>query len=86
MNGFEPTILVVIGNDCTGSCKSNYNTITTTMIPINLEAISIMLKVPIPMNCPKRNYCQPTNSTRLSTKIHLPAIPLLANYTKSVNY
>ena len=25
------TTLVVIGTDCTGSCKSNYHTITTTM-------------------------------------------------------
>ena len=29
--GFEFTPLVVIGTDCIGSCKSNYNTITTTM-------------------------------------------------------
>ena len=64
MNGFELTIVVVIGNDCMGSCKSNYNTITTTMIPIYLEAILIMLKVPVPRNCPKRNDCQPTNSTK----------------------
>jgi len=27
--GFELTTLVVIGTDCTSSCKSNYNTITT---------------------------------------------------------
>jgi hypothetical protein len=27
--GFELTILVVIGTDLTGSCKSNYHTITT---------------------------------------------------------
>jgi len=27
--GFELTTLVVIGSDCTGSCKSNYHTITT---------------------------------------------------------
>jgi nitrate reductase gamma subunit len=31
--GFELTILVVIGIDCTGSCKSNYHTITTTTAP-----------------------------------------------------
>ena len=29
--GFKLTSLVVIGTDCTGSCKSNYHTITTTM-------------------------------------------------------
>jgi hypothetical protein len=29
----EYTILVVIGTDCTGSCKSNYHTITTTTAP-----------------------------------------------------
>ena len=27
------TTLVVIGTNCTGSCKSNYHTITTTMVP-----------------------------------------------------
>ena len=30
---FELTTLVVIGTDCIGSCKSNYHTITTTMVP-----------------------------------------------------
>ena len=34
--GFELTALVVIGNDCIGSCKSNYHTITTTMAPVRL--------------------------------------------------
>jgi len=28
--GFELTTLVVIGTDCTGSCKSNYHTIMIT--------------------------------------------------------
>ena len=28
--GFELTTLVVMGTDCTGSCKANYHTITTT--------------------------------------------------------
>jgi len=27
--GIEPTTSVVIGTDCIGSCKSNYNAITT---------------------------------------------------------
>jgi hypothetical protein len=31
--GFELTTLVVIGTDCTGSCNSNYHTITTTAVP-----------------------------------------------------
>jgi len=31
--GFELTRLVVIGIDCIGSCKSNYHTITNTMLP-----------------------------------------------------
>jgi hypothetical protein len=31
--GFEITS-VVIGTDCTGSYKSNYHTITTTMAPL----------------------------------------------------
>jgi hypothetical protein len=31
---FELTTSVVIGTDCIGSCKSNYNTITATMAPL----------------------------------------------------
>jgi len=31
--GFKLTTLVVIGTDCTGSCKYNYHTITTTVAP-----------------------------------------------------
>jgi hypothetical protein len=31
--GFELTTSVVIGTVCTGSCKSNYHTITTTTVP-----------------------------------------------------
>ena len=34
--GFKLTTLVVIGTDCTGSCKSNYHTITTTMATISI--------------------------------------------------
>ena len=33
MNGVRTHNLVVIGTDCTGSCKSNYHTITTMMAP-----------------------------------------------------
>ena len=32
---FELTTLVLIGTDCTGSCKSNYLTITTTTAPVH---------------------------------------------------
>jgi hypothetical protein len=28
---------VVIGTDCTGSCKSNHHTITTMMVPSDLD-------------------------------------------------
>jgi hypothetical protein len=31
---FDLTTLVVIGTDCTGSCKFKYHTITTTMAPL----------------------------------------------------
>jgi hypothetical protein len=34
---FELTTLVVIGTDCTGNCKSNYHTITTTTAPFSNE-------------------------------------------------
>jgi hypothetical protein len=32
MTGFELTTLVVIGTECSGSCKSNYHTITTMTV------------------------------------------------------
>ena len=35
MNWFELTTLVVISTDYTGSCKSNYHTITTTTAPFH---------------------------------------------------
>ena len=37
--GFELTTLVVIGTDCIGSCKSNYNMIMTMTAPHCLESI-----------------------------------------------
>ena len=33
LRGFELTVSVVIGTDCTGSCKSKYYMITTTTSP-----------------------------------------------------
>jgi hypothetical protein len=35
--GVELTTLVVIGTDCTGSCKSNYHTKTTTTAPVLVD-------------------------------------------------
>jgi hypothetical protein len=35
--GFELTTLVVIDTDCTGSCKSNYHTITTTTVRMTVN-------------------------------------------------
>ena len=35
--GFELATLVVIGTDCTGSCKSNYHMIKTTTAPRNFK-------------------------------------------------
>ena len=37
--GFKLATLVVIDTDCTGSCKSNYHTITTTFIINNITNI-----------------------------------------------
>ena len=39
--GFKLTILVVLGTDCTGSCKSNYYVITTTTTPIDMICVLI---------------------------------------------
>ena len=35
--GFELTMLMVIGTDCIGSCKSNYHMIAATMAPCEEE-------------------------------------------------
>jgi hypothetical protein len=37
--GSEPTTLVVISIDCTGSCKSNYHAITTKEAPVNIYTV-----------------------------------------------
>ena len=37
---FELTMLVLIGTDCIGSCKSNYHMITTTTVPEPVESWS----------------------------------------------
>jgi hypothetical protein len=38
---FELTTLVLIGTDCTGSCKSNYHMVTTKMAPYLLVRLMI---------------------------------------------
>ena len=44
--GFELTTSVVIGTDCTGSWKSNYHTITSTMAPkLSFVLILVLLKL-----------------------------------------
>ena len=43
MNGFELTTLVVIGTDSTGSCKSNYHTITNTTTPLHERETNFIL-------------------------------------------
>ena len=42
--GFELTTLVVIGTDCTGSCKSNYHTIKTAPLRRKLQMNRIDMK------------------------------------------
>ena len=39
--GFQLTTLVVIGTDCTFSCKSNHHTIATMMAPRKRQALYI---------------------------------------------
>jgi len=39
MNGYELTTLVVIGTDCTCSCKFNYHTITPMTVPMGKKEI-----------------------------------------------
>jgi hypothetical protein len=37
--GYELTTLVVLGTDCTGSCKTNYHMITITTVPTRLNGV-----------------------------------------------
>jgi len=46
------SVILVIGTDCTGSCKSNYHTITTTMAPVWWLDLHLLLHV----ICTDRQY------------------------------
>jgi hypothetical protein len=46
MTGFELTTLVVIGTECSGSCKSNYHTITTMTVDIGEPTLLEHLSLP----------------------------------------
>ena len=41
--GFKLTMLVVIGTNCTGNCKSNHYTITTTTAPFSVEDLKYII-------------------------------------------
>ena len=43
----ELTTLVVVGTDCTDSCKSNYHTITTTTTPYRKEGFLKKERIPV---------------------------------------
>ena len=45
LTGFELTTLVMIGTDCTGSCKSNYHTISWSQWPLYHWVIHDQLNV-----------------------------------------
>ena len=51
----EPTPLVVISTDCTGSCKSNYHTITTTTRKWMIQTKYTSLKV---LTCSQHKKCE----------------------------
>jgi len=46
MNGYELTTLVVIGTDCTCSCKFNYHTITPMTVRVGPYAKKEIIKDP----------------------------------------
>jgi hypothetical protein len=45
--GFKFTTLVVIGTDCTVSCKSNYHTVTTMTAPRNVHYMTLLYALKI---------------------------------------
>jgi hypothetical protein len=68
--GFELTTLVVIGIDCTGSCKSTYHTITTRTAPVWI--------------CNPRNYNQSINHIPTSVRFLEDVLDLLCFKTVSL--
>ena len=66
INGIEHTALVVIGNDCTGSFKSNYHTIKTmTVFDIAYERYQIQN---VPANKPYSDFFFWINIAKTMTK------------------
>ena len=56
MNGIRTHTLVVTGTDCTGSCKSNYHTITATSALIFDKTLKSMFDVSISLVIPCITY------------------------------
>jgi hypothetical protein len=72
---------VVIGTDCTGSCKSNYHTITTVQLTIIWE------KIPHYNNSSFQNPIKKQNTKSIPHSIHLhddsPSWLLFSHHTFS---
>ena len=66
---FELTTLIVIGTDCTSSCKSNYHMITTTTTPIIIIYRVLPNNTTNIQNSKKSLSCHPEVITSFTTHI-----------------
>ena len=88
--GLKLTTLEVIGSDCTGSCKSNYHKITTTMAPHQMGVNYYCNKL---LNCTPMNFCKITkiaihnysnNKTNFLFCIYHCEMPIFPSYSNTV--
>jgi hypothetical protein len=74
--GFELATLVVIGTDCTGSCKSNYRTIMTMTTPWTMTFMIIYM---FGLNQPPKYVHGNTTQTKNNNRIHICTQMLATN-------
>ena len=88
--GLKLATLEVIGSDCTGSCKSNYHKITTTMAPHQMGVNYYCNKL---LNCTPMNFCKITkiaihnysnNKTNFLFCISFCEMPIFPSYGNTV--
>ena len=77
--GLELTTLVVIGSDCTSSCKYNYHMITTTTAP-NLasghgETAKAQMNLPVSVTKTGQLRVSDTMFSRIHYKEHAVLLP-----------
>ena len=87
--GFKLTTLVVIGTDCTGSCKSNYHSITTMTAVIiasnrqNINTSSVLYQVHLPWVASKNTNLVAVKCTEKTYIGRCKPLTIIATATES---